>query len=219
MHGSNRRQSVVILSTLVAAVWVAAANAPQLFSQEPAQLMLAFRLPQWKASHVDDAAKAEKFASDLKRIGCEVKTNSHNGHTDVMYRMADWSPMAVADDDQAHQWLTWLESNGFEALHGYKANDSAHQHQHVDGQPHREVVTYRLADWKSRHAHKAGEDKVMKTVFTALGCEVEIGKHGDHADVRYRCVEWMSVELLSHDAAHQWQTFLNQAGFETQHSH
>lgn len=81
-----------------------------------------------------------------------------------------------------------------------------------------EVVKYRLAAWKTTHAAGAQADKLVKTLKT-LRCEVKVGSHGGHTDVKYRCAKWHSLALKDHKTAHQWQSWLKKYGFETKHEH
>jgi hypothetical protein len=82
-----------------------------------------------------------------------------------------------------------------------------------------EIVQYRLAKWKTAHTNgKVNTDKLVKTLKT-LRCEVKVGSHGGHTDVRYRCSKWHKLSLKDHASAHQWETWLKKYGFETKHAH
>jgi hypothetical protein len=52
-----------------------------------------------------------------------------------------------------------------------------------------------------------------------LGCEVAPAGHEGHSDVTYRCPKWKALTLASDDLAHQWEEWLEAAGFETLHGH
>ena len=82
-----------------------------------------------------------------------------------------------------------------------------------------EVVTFRLTKWKSMHFDDADKGNRHYEALTSIGCEAEKATHGDHFDVRYRCVKWKTMTLKSHDLAHQWERWLKASGFETKHSH
>ena len=82
-----------------------------------------------------------------------------------------------------------------------------------------EVVTFRLAQWKSAHFDDAKTAQANFATFKQLGCEAEQQQHGGHFDVRYRCVQWRSIALASHNEAHQWERWLKTYGFETSHQH
>ena len=66
------------------------------------KVYVAFRLEDWKAKHINDAAQASQHAETLKTLGCEVKTNSHNGHTDVQCRTVYWKSLVVDSHEKAH---------------------------------------------------------------------------------------------------------------------
>lgn len=81
-----------------------------------------------------------------------------------------------------------------------------------------EVVKYRLVTWKTTHAEGRQAEKLVGTL-KKLRCEVKVGSHGGHTDVKYRCQKWQSLALKDHDTAHQWESWLNKYGFETKHTH
>lgn len=83
----------------------------------------------------------------------------------------------------------------------------------------REIVNFRRSEWKRVHfKDDAAAEAHYKTVKN-LGCEAKKFKHGNHTDVSYRCVEWRSLTLKTHDEAMEWQEWLKTAGFETSHEH
>ena len=83
----------------------------------------------------------------------------------------------------------------------------------------REIISFRLPDWKSAHFDDAKSAQANFETFKQIGCEAEQHQHGGHFDVRYRCVQWRSIALTSHDEAHQWERWLKAYGFETSHRH
>ena len=82
-----------------------------------------------------------------------------------------------------------------------------------------EVVNFRLPEWKSAHFDDAKSAQANFQTLKQLGCEAEQHQHGGHFDVRYRCPQWHSISLTSHNEAHQWQRWLDAFGFETAHQH
>ncbi|MCA9067605.1 MAG: hypothetical protein KDA84_01695 [Planctomycetaceae bacterium] len=83
----------------------------------------------------------------------------------------------------------------------------------------REVVAYRLTNWKTVHFDDAKRADTHAQTIKRLGCEVKTGDHGGHIDVSYRCTEWREISLDSHSQAHRWEDWLKASGFETRHSH
>lgn len=81
-----------------------------------------------------------------------------------------------------------------------------------------EIVEYRLAAWKTTHAEGNQAEKLIVTL-KKLRCEVKVGSHGGHTDVKYRCEKWQSLALKDHKTAHQWESWLKRYGFETKHTH
>lgn len=83
----------------------------------------------------------------------------------------------------------------------------------------REVVAYRLANWKTFHFEDAKKAETHVKTVKGLGCEVKSDDHDGHIDVSYRCAEWREISLDSHDKAHNWEKWLKACGFETRHEH
>lgn len=213
----------MLLRLLIA--WIAIVSCCSAVAQEPAttdqsdqkkKIYVAFRVQNWKAKHMHDAAKVEKYISTLKTLGCEVKTNAHNGHTDVSYRTVFWKTLALNSHDQAHEWIKWFHSVGFDTIHGHLVGK--HQTKAAAGQ-HLEVVQYRLADWNAESLQDSAELNQLLALYRGMGIEVKVDTEAGRHDVSKRCPEWMEIELPSHDAANKWQDFLTDAGFETKHVH
>jgi hypothetical protein len=175
------------------------------------KLILAFRMQNWKTQHLNDASQAQKQVTTLKQLGCEVKQSQHNGHIDVAWRTVLWKSLALDSQEQLQQWKSWLDLAGFDTLHGRTPV--------TGGEGPREIVKYRLVEWRAQHVHQPQEVGQLTTLYRALGCEIESSQHSGHTDLRLRCPNWLEIELPTHDAAHQWQAFLDKAGFETQHEH
>lgn len=185
-------------------------------AEEGKKLILGFRMMDWKAKHIDDADTAAAHAETLRKLGCEVKTTQHNGHSDVQCRTVYWKSLALDTQEQLQQWKSWLELAGFDVIHGHAI--SSEKATNADGS-HREVVKYRLVDWNSQHIHQSAEVGQLTTLYRSLACEVDKHDHSGHTDLRVRCPQWLEIELPSHEAAHKWQEFLQNAGFETAHEH
>lgn len=83
----------------------------------------------------------------------------------------------------------------------------------------RELVRYRLTDWRAVHTSNEGQAKKLAATLTKLRCQVEQSSHGNHIDVRYRCKDWQELELKDHATAHQWEAWLKKYGFQTVHQH
>ncbi len=200
------------------ALVVVALATPASFGQSnetgEAKVYIAFRMEKWNSRHIHDAPKAQKHAETLKQLGCEVKTASHDGHTDVSCRTIFWKSLALDSHDQAHQWEKWLQDSGFETIHAHPPANA----KPVSSGP-REVVQYRMTDWKSRHIHNNDELSQLLALYRGLGCDVQVSEHSGHNDVKVLCPSWMEVDMPSHEAAHAWQKFLGDMGFETKHEH
>lgn len=111
----TRRIATYLFAVAILAI-TAQANASAASMGEDNEVV-SFRLTQWKALHMHDAAAAEKLVVTLKKIGCEVKQNSHGDHIDVQYRCAEWRSIRLKSHDEAHQWEEWFKGKGFETHH------------------------------------------------------------------------------------------------------
>lgn len=81
------------------------------------------------------------------------------------------------------------------------------------------VVHYRLVGWKSAHFDDARSARSFEEAIKRIGCETRQEQHNGHIDVTYRCPQWRSISASNDDAAHRWQNWLRQNGFETRHEH
>ena len=191
---------------------------------------IAYRLSDMKEMHFDDGRKAEQHLAAVKRLGCEASMDSHGDHTDILYRSEKWQVMEVATEKLAHQWEEWLMKSGFETVHGHASDHGTGQnaqdgrdhaeHSH-DGHNHdpgtAEEVSYVLPNWKTIHAQDAAQMSELVALMKGLGCEVRTEDHGGHKDVSVRCPQWKHIEVASHQAATNWQAWLQKNGFETRH--
>lgn len=76
-----------------------------------------YQLTDWKAKHIHDDKKADTIAKTLKKLGCEIKKDQHNGHIDVKYRCPKWKELKLKTHDEAHKWEKWLKEFEFKTEH------------------------------------------------------------------------------------------------------
>lgn len=82
-----------------------------------------------------------------------------------------------------------------------------------------ERVEYRCVKWKAKHIHDTKKADTIVQTLKKLQCEVKRVAHNGHEDVQYRCETWKTLELKTHEEAHQWEAWLKEYGFETKHEH
>ena len=111
--------------------------------------------------------------------------------------------------------LLGLPSFELQADQGHSHAGHSHEGHNHDG----EVIAFRLADWNEVHFDDAAMADQHFQAVERLGCEARKDAHGGHTDVVYRCREWRSITVQTHDLAHQWEEWLNGAGFDTYHGH
>ncbi len=102
-------------------------------------------------------------------------------------------------------------------------HDHSHEgHQHAEHGDHNhdgETLGFQLTDWKDAHFEDAKKAEQHFQTLKKLGCEVEKDGHAGHVDVRYRAKEWKTLNLANHELAHQWESWLQGAGFDVSHGH
>lgn len=74
---------------------------------------------------------------------------------------------------------------------------------------------FRLTKWKTIHSHSQADAQQQVATLTKIGCEVKTENHGDHVDVRYRCVDWKTLKLDTAQLVYQWTTWCQAKGMET----
>ena len=73
-----------------------------------------YQMPRARTVHLHDREAAQKILNTLTLIGCEIKTASHDGHTDATFSCPEWRTIELASDDTALAWQKWLDESGFE---------------------------------------------------------------------------------------------------------
>ena len=169
---------------------------------------IGFRATEWKTIHSNSEANAQTEIATLKKIGCEVISENHDNHIDVKYRCPEWKAIKVTTDQLVNQWSTWCVGKGMETV---VLNPSANTK--------KPTVKFRLTEAKSAHLHDPVQAAQIVNTLKLIGCDVTTNQHGDHMDATFSCPQWLTVELQSEDSAHAWQKWLDDSGFETQHTH
>lgn len=100
---------------------------------------------------------------------------------------------------------------------GHEGHDHAgHDHEHAHG---KETIAFQLPQWKTMHFDDAAKAKQHADMVKKLGCEVKQGQHAGHIDLTYRCVQWKSMAVETHQLADQWSGWLKGSGFDVSHAH
>ncbi|GAA4464317.1 hypothetical protein [Novipirellula rosea] len=112
-----RMLMIGVALTLLPTVVSAAPPQHAAATMAPANEVVRYQLKDWKAKHIHDTKKADTIAKTLKKLGCEVKTDQHNGHLDVKYRCPEWHELKLDSHDDAHKWEKWLKEFHFTTEH------------------------------------------------------------------------------------------------------
>lgn len=170
--------------------------------------IVGFRATEWKTIHSNSDDQASQVVATLNKLGCEVKTEDHGNHVDIRYRCPDWRSMKLDTDTLVNQWNMWCTTQGMETV---VINPPANTK--------RPTVKFRLTKAKTVHLHDVDKAKQIVNTLTLIGCQVETQDHDGHLDTTFACPEWTTIELSSEDSAHGWQKWLDESGFETEHTH
>lgn len=102
---------------------------------------------------------------------------------------------------------------------GTNASRSQTEHSHDDHVHGKETIAFQLAQWKTMHFEDAAKAKQHGDMVKKLGCEIKQGQHAGHIDVSYRCAEWRTLVVDTHELADQWTGWLKGSGFDVSHTH
>jgi hypothetical protein len=76
-----------------------------------------YQLPLWKVKHLHDTTKADTISTTLKKLGCELKQEKHDGHIDLRYRCPEWRELKLDSHAEADKWEKWLKEFDFKTEH------------------------------------------------------------------------------------------------------
>ena len=180
---------------------------PAVMAKAPAK-KVGFRLTEWKTIHSHSEEEAQEILATMTKIGCEVASDNHGNHIDIKYRCPEWKSMKLTTDQLVNQWSTWCQSKGMETV---VMNPPA--------TTQKPTVKFKLPADRTVHLHDPVQAKQIINTLELIGCEVQSDQHGNHIDATFRCPSWITIELPSDGNAHAWKKWLEESGFETQHSH
>lgn len=137
----------------------------------------------------------------------------HSAITCSMSLVATGMSLAVAPILVQAQQVQSVEKG-----HGHEGHD--HEgHSHDSHEHGKETIAFHLPKWKTMHFDDAAKAKQHADMVKKLGCEVKEGKHAGHIDLTYRCVQWKSMAVETHQLADQWSGWLKGSGFDVSHAH
>ena len=79
--------------------------------------VLTYSLQQWKTTHTRDRREAEELTAILKGLGCDVRTQAHGDHDDVVFRCTRPMHLDLSSHRVASTWESWLQRTGFRTEH------------------------------------------------------------------------------------------------------
>jgi hypothetical protein len=173
-----------------------------------ARKKVGFRLTEWKTYHSHSEAEAQQQISTLMKIGCEVKSENHGNHIDVKYRCGELEGAQAVPRSTGKSVEHLVPGSGL----GDGRRQSARDHQKANR-------AFSIASTKTVHLHDENQATQVIATLKLIGCEVSTNNHGDHIDATFSCPDWSTLELSTCGKAHAWQKWLDESGFETEHSH
>lgn len=112
---------------------------------------------------------------------------------------------------------------GFMSVGRSHADDQGHSHSHTeDAADHEhsgEVLAYRLEQTKTLPFDDPQIAAEHLAAVKKLGCEAQQSKTGARTEVAYRCVQWKTMTVTTHELSEQWEAWLKAAGFDCFHGH
>lgn len=167
---------------------------------------IGFRSLNWKTIHAHQPVQED--IDTLKKLGCEVTAHAHGDHQDIRYRCVQWQTIEVPTDSLKISWAQWLLKKDMEIVVVDPPANTPNP-----------TVQYRLTEPKTLHLHDADKADQIVGTLQMIGVEVATHSHGDHLDARFHCPQWKTIELANEAQAHSWEKWLQEAGFETHHTH
>ena len=79
--------------------------------------ILTFQAKEWIVKHFENESDAREFIAIGKGLGCELKQDSHDDHTDVQVRCQEIKHLECSSHEEAEARVQWLQSIGFNARH------------------------------------------------------------------------------------------------------
>ena len=79
--------------------------------------VLTYSLREWKTTHTRDRREAEELTAVLKARGCDVRSQAHGDHDDVVFRCPRPMHLDLPSHRVASGWESWLQRTGFRTEH------------------------------------------------------------------------------------------------------
>lgn len=79
--------------------------------------ILKFQAQEWIVKHFENESDAAEFLAIGKGLGCEIRQDSHDGHTDIQVRSPEIKHIQCRSHEEAEARVQWLQSLGFNARH------------------------------------------------------------------------------------------------------
>lgn len=79
--------------------------------------VLTYSMSRWKTLHARDRNEADQLVAVMKGLGCEVRTDEHAGHSDIVIRCPQLMHLELPSHRVVSSWETWLKQKGFQTRH------------------------------------------------------------------------------------------------------
>ncbi len=93
-----------LVTMFMAGVCVVAIPSPTNAADEKETFVFAYRLLEPQTKEFEDSKKGEAFVKALGKLGCKSKTESHEGHMDVIFQQPRWTLVTLQSEELVHKW-------------------------------------------------------------------------------------------------------------------
>lgn len=81
--------------------------------------ILTYSLSRWETLHARDRGEADQLVAIMKGLGCEVRTDDHAGHSDIVFRCPRQMHLELPSHRVVTGWEKWLQQKGFRTEHAH----------------------------------------------------------------------------------------------------
>ncbi|MEQ9411781.1 MAG: hypothetical protein RIK87_28960 [Fuerstiella sp.] len=81
--------------------------------------ILTYLLPDWTTTHSRNQREADELRAILKGLGCDVRSEPHDGHEDIVFRCPRPMHLELPSHQVASNWEDWMKRTGFRTQHSH----------------------------------------------------------------------------------------------------
>lgn len=81
--------------------------------------VLTYSLSRWQTLHARNRGEEDQLVAILKGLGCDVRTDEHEGHSDIVFRCSRQMHLELPSHRVVTGWEKWLQQKGFRTEHAH----------------------------------------------------------------------------------------------------